>query len=50
MGGERMRFTVPALITSAIKLCRRYKNREDEVSRRYSQLLRAYNINAQFKP
>lgn len=27
-GGERMRFTFPALITSAIKLCRRYKNRE----------------------
>ncbi|KAL0068033.1 retromer complex subunit Vps35 [Marasmius tenuissimus] len=28
LGGERMRFTFPALITSAIKLCRRYKNRE----------------------
>lgn len=28
MGGERMRFTFPALITSAIKLCRRCKNRE----------------------
>ncbi|KAH9939024.1 vacuolar protein sorting-associated protein 35 [Epithele typhae] len=27
-GGERMRYTYPALITSAIKLCRRYKNRE----------------------
>ncbi|KAI0369885.1 vacuolar protein sorting-associated protein 35 [Pilatotrama ljubarskyi] len=27
-GGERMRFTYPALITSAIKLCRRYHNRE----------------------
>ncbi|THV01238.1 vacuolar protein sorting-associated protein 35 [Dendrothele bispora CBS 962.96] len=27
-GGERMRFTFPALITAAIKLCRRYKNRE----------------------
>ncbi|KAJ7490066.1 vacuolar protein sorting-associated protein 35 [Mycena galericulata] len=27
-GGERMRFTLPALITSSIKLCRRYKNRE----------------------
>ncbi|KAH6917731.1 vacuolar protein sorting-associated protein 35 [Coprinopsis sp. MPI-PUGE-AT-0042] len=25
MGGERMRFTFPALITSSIKLCRRYK-------------------------
>ncbi|KAJ8520339.1 hypothetical protein ONZ45_g2802 [Pleurotus djamor] len=24
-GGERMRFTFPALITSAIKICRRYK-------------------------
>ena len=28
LGGERMRFTFPALITSSIKLCRRYKNRE----------------------
>ncbi|KAJ2926654.1 hypothetical protein H1R20_g10426, partial [Candolleomyces eurysporus] len=28
MGGERMRFTFPALITSSIKLCRRYKIRE----------------------
>ncbi|KAF8641524.1 hypothetical protein AX16_009902 [Volvariella volvacea WC 439] len=27
-GGERMRFTFPALITSSIKLCRRYKIRE----------------------
>ncbi|KAJ7632384.1 vacuolar protein sorting-associated protein 35 [Roridomyces roridus] len=27
-GGERMRFTFPALITSSIKLCRRYKSRE----------------------
>ncbi|KAH7922391.1 vacuolar protein sorting-associated protein 35 [Leucogyrophana mollusca] len=27
-GGERMRYTFPALITSTIKLCRRYKNRE----------------------
>ncbi|KAF8633183.1 hypothetical protein AX15_001481 [Amanita polypyramis BW_CC] len=27
-GRERMRFTFPALITSAIKLCRRYKSRE----------------------
>ncbi|KDQ53008.1 hypothetical protein JAAARDRAFT_162246 [Jaapia argillacea MUCL 33604] len=27
-GGERMRFTYPALITSTIKLCRRYKSRE----------------------
>ncbi|PSR71126.1 hypothetical protein PHLCEN_2v12972 [Hermanssonia centrifuga] len=27
-GSERMRFTYPALITSSIKLCRRYKNRE----------------------
>ncbi|KAF4623926.1 hypothetical protein D9613_001519 [Agrocybe pediades] len=32
MGGERMRFTLPALITSSIKLCRRYKNRENEES------------------
>jgi len=30
LGGERMRFTFPALITSSIKLCRRYKNREHE--------------------
>ncbi|KAG9310353.1 vacuolar protein sorting-associated protein 35 [Chiua virens] len=29
-GGERMRYTFPALITSSIKLCRRYKNREHE--------------------
>jgi vacuolar protein sorting-associated protein 35 len=28
LGGERMRFTFPALITSSIKLCRRYHNRE----------------------
>lgn len=28
LGGERMRFTFPALITSAIKLCRRCKNQE----------------------
>ncbi|OCH94222.1 vacuolar protein sorting-associated protein 35 [Obba rivulosa] len=27
-GGERMRFTYPALITASIKLCRRYKNQE----------------------
>ncbi|TFY81799.1 hypothetical protein EWM64_g2215 [Hericium alpestre] len=27
-GGDRMRYTFPALITSSIKLCRRYKNRE----------------------
>ncbi|KAF9446777.1 vacuolar protein sorting-associated protein 35 [Macrolepiota fuliginosa MF-IS2] len=27
-GSDRMRFTFPALITSSIKLCRRYKNRE----------------------
>ncbi|EGN92708.1 hypothetical protein SERLA73DRAFT_117008 [Serpula lacrymans var. lacrymans S7.3] len=27
-GGERMRYTFPALITSSIKLCRRYKQRE----------------------
>ena len=30
-GGDRMRFTFPALITSSIKLCRRYKNREHVV-------------------
>lgn len=28
LGADRMRFTFPALITSSIKLCRRYKNRE----------------------
>ncbi|KAJ3930651.1 MAG: vacuolar protein sorting-associated protein 35 [Lentinula lateritia] len=28
LGGERMRFTFPALITSSIKLCRRYHTRE----------------------
>ncbi|KAF9073999.1 vacuolar protein sorting-associated protein 35 [Rhodocollybia butyracea] len=28
LGGERMRFTFPALITASIKLCRRYHNRE----------------------
>lgn len=27
-GGDRMRYTYPALITSSVKLCRRYKNRE----------------------
>ncbi|EKM83350.1 hypothetical protein AGABI1DRAFT_65850 [Agaricus bisporus var. burnettii JB137-S8] len=31
-GGDRMRFTFPALITSSIKLCRRYKNRAEEES------------------
>lgn len=31
-GGDRMRFTFPALITASIKLCRRYKNREHVVS------------------
>ncbi|KZT22073.1 vacuolar protein sorting-associated protein 35 [Neolentinus lepideus HHB14362 ss-1] len=29
LGGERMRYTYPALITATIKLCRRYKLRED---------------------
>ncbi|KAL1727632.1 vacuolar protein sorting-associated protein 35 [Schizophyllum commune] len=28
LGGERIRYTFPALITAAIKLCRRYKTRE----------------------
>ncbi|KAF9042116.1 vacuolar protein sorting-associated protein 35 [Panaeolus papilionaceus] len=32
LGGERMRFTFPALITSSIKLCRRYKLREESES------------------
>ncbi|KZT68818.1 vacuolar protein sorting-associated protein 35 [Daedalea quercina L-15889] len=27
-GGDRMRYTYPALITAAVKLCRRYKNSE----------------------
>ena len=31
MGGERIRYTYPALVTNAIKLCRRYKLREQEV-------------------
>lgn len=31
-GGDRMRFTFPALITSSIKLCRRYKSREPVTS------------------
>ena len=35
-GGERMRFTFPALITSSIKLCRRYKNREHVVCDNFS--------------
>ncbi|KAI0271719.1 vacuolar protein sorting-associated protein 35 [Gloeopeniophorella convolvens] len=42
-GGERMRFTFPAVITSAIKLCRRYKNREhleDEWSSKVETILR----------
>lgn len=30
-GGDRMRFTYPALITASIKLCRQYKNREHMV-------------------
>ncbi|OCB90773.1 vacuolar protein sorting-associated protein 35 [Sanghuangporus baumii] len=29
-GGERIRYTYPALITNAIKLCRRYKLRQEE--------------------
>jgi vacuolar protein sorting-associated protein 35 len=32
-----MRFTFPALITSSIKLCRRYKNRDHLVSNPHSQ-------------
>ncbi|OBZ78573.1 Vacuolar protein sorting-associated protein 35 [Grifola frondosa] len=42
-GAERMRFTYPALITSAIKLCRRYKNREhleDEWESKVSAILK----------
>ncbi|KAI0063085.1 vacuolar protein sorting-associated protein 35 [Artomyces pyxidatus] len=42
-GGDRMRFTFPALITSSIKLCRRYKNREhleDEWSTKVSSILK----------
>jgi vacuolar protein sorting-associated protein 35 len=31
-GGERMCFTYPSLITAAIRLARRYKQREAEVS------------------
>jgi vacuolar protein sorting-associated protein 35 len=33
-GGDRMRFTFPSLITAAIALARRYKQREHEVSTR----------------
>lgn len=43
MGGERMRFTFPALITSSIKLCRRYKNRqhvEDEWETKVAAILK----------
>ena len=32
-GGDRMRFTFPSLITAAIALARRYKQREHEASR-----------------
>ncbi|KAI0762481.1 vacuolar protein sorting-associated protein 35 [Fomes fomentarius] len=42
-GGERIRFTYPALVTSAIKLCRRYKNREhleDEWESKVATILR----------
>ncbi|KAI0044890.1 vacuolar protein sorting-associated protein 35 [Auriscalpium vulgare] len=42
-GGDRMRFTYPALITSSIKLCRRYKNREhleDDWSSKVSTILK----------
>ncbi|EIM92009.1 vacuolar protein sorting-associated protein 35 [Stereum hirsutum FP-91666 SS1] len=42
-GGERMRFTYPALITSSIKLCRRYKLREhleDEWETKVSAILK----------
>lgn len=42
-GGERMRFTFPAVITSAIKLCRRYKNREhleDDWAAKVEQILK----------
>jgi hypothetical protein len=31
-GGERMRFTYPSLITATIRLARKYKLREKEVS------------------
>lgn len=37
-GGERMRFTFPALITSAIRLARRYKANESEVSVKLNHL------------
>ena len=30
-GGERIRYTYPAVITNAVKLCRRYKQREQDV-------------------
>ena len=41
-GGERMRYTYPALITASIKLCRRYKNREHVVSVSYSLSVSAF--------
>lgn len=31
-GGDRMRYTFPSLITSSIRLCRRYKNRQHLVT------------------
>ncbi|KLO17589.1 vacuolar protein sorting-associated protein 35 [Schizopora paradoxa] len=31
-GGERIRYTYPAVITNAIKLCRRYKQREQDIT------------------
>ncbi|KAI0027584.1 vacuolar protein sorting-associated protein 35 [Vararia minispora EC-137] len=43
MGGDRMRSTYPALITSSVMLCRRYKNREhleDEWSSKVSSILK----------
>ncbi|KAK0461433.1 vacuolar protein sorting-associated protein 35 [Desarmillaria tabescens] len=46
-GGERMRFTFPALITSSIKLCRRYKNREhleEDWETQVSSILKFPNI------
>jgi vacuolar protein sorting-associated protein 35 len=39
-GGERMRFTFPALITSAVRLARRYKAVEDEVMSTFSPFIR----------
>ena len=39
-GGERMRFTYPSLITATIRLARRYKQRQAEVSLPFTMIYR----------